>query len=139
MDQRESILTDSFLDVPLIVDGFKLRAFTAGSVTTCRKMGLSLFLGDEGAEDAAKLTPAERNRQALAFAWVHAAPLGEVMRKVRDGTWNEAVDLFEFSISLESVPKILAEIRRVAEQAGEAAVDVVNRSGSNEGEKPPGN
>ncbi|WP_265595978.1 hypothetical protein [Verrucomicrobium sp. BvORR106] len=102
-------------------------------------MELSLFLGDEGAEKNATLTKAERDRQAMAFAWAHAAPLSAVLRHVRDKTWSDEVDLFEFRVSIDSIPSILAEIQRVAEQAGEASVDVVERSGSTSGEKPPGN
>jgi hypothetical protein len=139
MDTRESILSDSFLDVPLIVDGFKLRPFTVGSLTLCRKMGLSLFLGKEGEAQGVKLEGDDRARQALAFAWAHSAPLREVVRAVREGTWSEEVDLFEFSISIESIPKILAEIRRLSEVSGEAAVDVAKRGGTSSGEKPPGN
>ena len=60
---------DAFFDGPVNVGSLRLRPFSIGSMTACRKLGLSLFMGEGDA-----LTAEEMQRQVVAFAWIQWAP-----------------------------------------------------------------
>lgn len=115
-------LDDAFLDGPALVGSLRLRPFTIGSMTACRKMGLSIFTGTE--KDP---TSEDVQRQIVAFAWLQSEPLKEVLAALRNGAWEAAVDEFEWSVRPDDLRLLEAEITRISQQIGSASVDVVKR------------
>jgi hypothetical protein len=113
---------DAFFDGPVGVGNLKLRPFSIGSMTACRKLGLSLFLGHGDA-----LTAEEMQRQVVAFAWLQTAPLATVQRALREGTAEDFIARFEFEVMPGDLKKLEAEINRISELAAVAAVDTVSR------------
>ena len=122
---------DDFLDGEKTIGGFKFRPFTLGSKQACGQMRLSMFT--DGSED---LSQEERERQIIAFAWLHIAPLREVLKAVRDGSANDAAQEFGFSITFSALNEIISEINRISEQAKANAVEVVEREGSKDKDEP---
>lgn len=115
-------LDDAFFDGPVDVGSLKLRPFSIGSMTACRKLGLTLFMGEGDA-----LSAEEMQRQVVAFAWVQSAPLATVQRALRDGTADEHIGRFEFSVLPADLKAIEREINRISSLAEAAAIDTVAR------------
>ena len=115
-------LDDAFLDGPSEIGALKLRPFTIGSMTACRKMGLSIFTGGEK-----EPTADEIQRQIVAFAWLQSEPLQKVLAALRDGAWEALVDEFEWKVQPQGLKALESEITRISSQIGLAAVDVVQR------------
>lgn len=124
-------LDDAFLESEVKIGNLKLRPFTIGSMTACRRLGLSLFTG-EGQD----LTPDEIQRQVLSFAWIQSAPLQKVLKAFRDGTAAEQIDAFEWEISPTDLKKIESEIERISRLTNAAAIDIVQRSGASDPDEP---
>jgi hypothetical protein len=116
---RVAACEDAFLTPSGEVDG--LRAFSIGTFLICQKMGLTMFTGE-----ATELAPEEQMRQLIALAWAQSAPLDEVRAAVRAGAevWTEAVELWQFGLAPQVLPRLVSEIERLGRQAAAAAVDV---------------
>jgi hypothetical protein len=126
-----SELDDAFLEPQLKAGSLKLRPFTIGSMTACRKLGLTVFTGE-----ADNLPPEEIQRQVVAFAWVQGAPLADVLVALRNGTAQAAVDEFEWRISPGDIRALESEISRISRMSEAAAVEVVQRSTSPDPNEP---
>jgi len=135
-DPRTTQLEAAFAEdgTPTAAAGLRLRPFSLGTLNLCRQLGLTLFTDSKADES---ISDEERQRQIAAFAWLQSAPLKEVLQVVRSGTWQEAVNEFEFSLSVETIPALVAEIGRIATLAAAAAVEVVPKPGASEGEGAP--
>lgn len=122
---------NDFLDGEKTVAGLKFRPFTLGSKAACEQMNLSMFLtGETGSES-------EAERQMVAFAWIHSAPLKTVLAALRNGTAEEAAQEFGFTITPQMSPDIIREINRISRAAAEASVDVLPKPGGKD--DSPGN
>jgi len=135
-DPRSAQLEAAFAEdpTPAMVGGNRLRPFSLGTLNLCRQLKLTLFT-DAQADEA--LSEEERQRQIAAFAWMQSAPLKEVLHAVRAGTWQEAVAEFEFNLSVDTIPSLIAEISRIATLAAAAAVEVVPKPGGGEDRDAP--
>lgn len=116
------------------VGGNRLRPFSLGTLNLCRQLKLTLFTDAQADET---LSDEVRQRQIAVFAWMQSAPLKEVLRAVRAGTWEDAVTEFEFNLSVDTIPTLVAEIGRIATLAAAAAVEVVPKPGGGEDKDAP--
>lgn len=124
-------LDDAFFDGAVDVGSLKLRPFTIGSMTACRKLGLSLFMGE-----ADNLSAEEMQRQVCAFAWIQSAPVALVQRALRDNTASDFIARFEFEILPSDLKKLEAEINRISELAQVAAIDTVSKNVASDPDEP---
>lgn len=124
-------LDDAFFDGPVDVGSLKLRPFSIGSMTACRKLGLTLFMGSGD-----NLTAEEMQRQVCAFAWIQSAPVTVVQRALREGTAEDFIARFEFEVMPSDLKKLEAEINRISELAAVAAVDTVSRETARDSNEP---
>ena len=124
---------EDLLDGEKIIGGIKMRPFTVGSRSACKQMGLSVFT--EGKTD---ISEDEANKQIIAFAWLHSAPLKEVLQRLRNGTAEEAAMEFGFNIEPFALSQIVEEINRISKRATENSVEVISRNGVSK-EDAPGN
>lgn len=108
-----------------------MRPFTAGTLSLSRQLKLGMLLGDE-----AELSEAEQQRQLMTFAWMQSQPLDEVFAAVNAGKVDEAVQRFEFDVPVPWIPLIIAEIKRIAEQASAASVEVMQKPNSGDKDAP---
>lgn len=129
---NETDRLDGFLgEGTLKLCGFELRPFTFGSLAICRKLGLTLFT-----KENAKLSEEETIRQLSAFFWVQSSPVKEMLSAVRSDTAWEAIEEFEFSVPLHALPALLRRISEISRLAAAAAVEVVERPGSDDKDAP---
>lgn len=127
-DSRSANLEAAYSEesTPVRVAGIHLRPFSLGTLNLCRQLGLSIFTDPQAEE---KLSDEDRQRQIAAFAWMQSAPLKDVLAAIRAGAWQEVVTEFEFSLSVDTIPALIAEISRIATLAAAAAVEVVPKPG----------
>ena len=121
------------------VGDFKLRPFTLGSVTLCKKLGLSQFTGEKSDEP---MDQVEQLRQVAGFLFIHCEPVENVLRAVRNKERLEDELLrYQLSIPISIVPEVMAEIQRVGDMTAAASVEILekpSRAGASQ-ETPPGN
>jgi hypothetical protein len=116
-------LDDAFFDGTTSIGTLKLRPFSIGSMTACRKLGLTLFTGSEDS-----VSEEEVQRQIVAFAWIQTAPLDLVQSSIRNGTAQDQIDRFEFQLVPSDLKRLESEINRISRLAAAAAVEVVSKS-----------
>ena len=124
-------LDDAFLEPQLKAGNLRLRPFTIGSMTACRKLGLTLFTGEAG-----ELSAEDVQRQVVAFAWIQGAPLQDVLVAIRNGTAQAAVDTFEWQISPADIKALEAEIARISRMSEAASIEVVHRNSAHDPDEP---
>ncbi len=139
MDSKTRELSGAFLDGSSKQIGpVLLRGFTIGTLNACRVMGLSMFT--EQTQAPVELSTEEKQRQAMAFAWAHSAPRGEVLDAIEDGTWPRKVKEFEFDLEIAALPDFIRAITYISKRASAAAVQISPRPGvKGDTEQPPGN
>lgn len=139
MSTREQKLEDAFLEGGLTVPGLTMRPFSVGTLNACKRMKLTMFIAEEKSAGEPELSPDDALDQLTAFAWLQSAPLNEVLAAVRADKWREAVELFAFSLSAETLAALSSEIQRISAQSNAAAVEVIAKPAEKDGEKdaPP--
>lgn len=139
--QRQDRLEEAFLDGPILVSKFKLRPFSLGTLSLARRLSLTLFTGPLDGKDETPevLSDEEMQRQMVVFAWMQSAPLNEVLASVKDGSWKDKVEAFEFELEVGLLPSLLSEVSRIAEISKVAAVDVQKKPGDGTEKDQPGN
>jgi hypothetical protein len=133
-DQRSTQLEAAFAEGPTTIGNLTLRPFSLGTLNLCRQLNLTLFLNGE-----TELNDQEKQRQLVAFAWIQAAPMVEVLKAIRSGNAADKVAEFEFSLGIDTIPMLLKEVSRVSQLASAAAVEVVPKPGSKADEDSPPN
>jgi hypothetical protein len=137
---KTTLNEEAFLEPQLKHSGdFKLRPFTLGSVTLCKKLGLSQFTGEKSEEP---LDQVEQLRQVAGFLFIHCEPVEKVLRAVRDKqTLEDELLRYQLQIPLAIVPQVMEEIQRVGDMTAAASVEIVDKpSDSNTSQSaPPGN
>ena len=137
---KTTLNEEAFLEPQLKhIGDFKLRPFTLGSVTLCKKLGLSQFTGEKSEEP---LDQVEQLRQVAGFLFIHCEPVEKVLRSVRDKqTLEDELLRYQLQIPLAIVPQVMEEIQRVGDMTAAASVEIVDKpSDSNTSQPaPPGN
>lgn len=134
--QREESATEAFHgEGEVTINGRKIRPFSFGSLTVCRRLKFTLFT-QEGSAD--EMSEDETMRQLAGFFWIQSQPPREILAHVRAGTANEAIDEFQFDVDVSDLPAIMRRVKEISKLAGEAAVDVAPKPNS-KAEGEPGN
>lgn len=124
-----------------------IRPFTFGSFGLSKKLGLTMFVGEDErfdengqpVEDPARDLDDDTIWQLQAFFWMQSQPVNEVLGAVRNGSWRDRVEEFGFDLPLHVMHDLMAEMNRINKMAAEAAVDVVPRDDSDADSGAPGN
>lgn len=135
MSQESKDNFDAIIDGETTIAGITLRPFTFGSMTLCRKLGLTIFTGDKDNE----LNDTDQLDQLCTFFWMQSNPVKEVLASVRDESWKEKVEDFSHQIPMHEMGKLMDEITRISNLAQEAAVDVIPKDSDAAEEGEPGN
>ena len=133
-DPRTPQLEAAFAEGPAHIGDLRLRSLSFGTINLCRQLNLSLFLDEQD-----DLSDEEKQRQLIAFAWIQSAPLPEVMEAVRTRKVQERLDEFAFSLSIDMLPALMAEVSRISKLAAAAAVEVMPKPGDRDEEGSPPN
>lgn len=117
-----------------MVAGLKLRPFSLGTLNLCRRLGLTLFTGqqDDGVSDD------EKQRQIVAFLFLQSRPMDEVLRAVRSPDFDDDYLLpFSLTLPLSTIPDAVSEIQRIMDAAGAAVVEIERKPGAQTDDAPP--
>lgn len=137
---QTTLTEEAFLEPSLKQIGdFKLRPFTLGSVTLCKKLGLSQFTGEKSDEP---MDQVEQLRQVAGFLFIHCEPVEKVLRAVRDKQHlDDELLRYQLQIPLSLVPQVMDEIQHVGDMTGAASVEIVEKPSAPGASQasPPGN
>lgn len=142
---------DSVIEGPKeieLTDGNKvtLRPFTFGSLTLCKKLGLTMFSGEgddeddespdlDGVEDQDEDLDDESLFQMQTFFWMQTQPVNEVLGAVRSENWKDRVEEFGFVLPVHEMGSMMKEINRISKMTADAAVDIIPKDDEEE-DKP---
>lgn len=143
--ERTEKQIDVFIDPAPEAGPLKLRPFSAGTLTLCRKLGLTMILGS--ADDKAALSDEEKQRQITAFLFIQSAPIETVKKAAKlareDRTAFEDQYLLDFELNLPvgAMAQAVEQLAAGIEQVGAAQFETVPREESSGGrqESPPPN
>ena len=143
-DRNEKQL-DVFLEPEPQAGSLKLRPFSAGTLTLCRKLKLTMILGS--AEDKAALSDEEKQRQLTTFLFIQCAPVETVKKaaKVAREDFSAFEDQylldFELNLPVGAMTHAIEQLAAGIEQVGIAQFETVPRDQSASGapEKAPPN
>jgi len=127
--------TDSFVKAPSVIEGMELRPFSAGSYLICQRRGLSLFTGE-----TKELSQGEQLFQVMAFLYIHAAPMAEVLIAAGNAeNFSEAVDKFALGVPMGAIPQAMKLIQDLCEEVSVSTVETVSKPSTGSRENPPPN
>jgi hypothetical protein len=143
-DERTEKQIDAIIEPAPEAGTLKLRPFSAGTLTLCRKLKLTMILGS--AEDKASLGDEEKQRQLTTFLFIQAAPIETVKKAAKlareDFAAFEDQYLLDFELSLPvgAMTQAVEQLVTGIEQVGAAQFETVPReTGSATPEKAPPN
>ncbi len=113
--------------------GIELRPLTLGTLALLRQTKNEFLTGTGGKLENEIFA-------ALAFAYIHAAPLAEVRRNVwNENAFRDAVAAFGDEMPPEKLPALIAEILRRLADIGALQFETKPQPGTGKGPTPPGN
>ena len=144
MNDRTEKQLDVFIEPAPEAGALRLRPFSAGTLTLCRKLGLTMILGS--AEDKAVLTDEEKQRQITTFLFIQAAPLETVKKAAKlareDMAAFEDQYLLDFELNLPvgAMAQAVEQLATGIDQVGAAQFETLPREdGGARPESPPPN
>ena len=115
--------------------GLKLRPFSLGSLSICRRTKLTMITGDAKLDE---LDDEEKQRQIIAFLYIQSQPVQTVLKAIQSPNfYDEYVLPFSMELPLNIIPEAVQEIQRVMAEAGAAYVDVQSKPGDKPEDAPP--
>lgn len=143
--ERSEKQIDVFIEPAPEAGPLKLRPFSAGTLTLCRKLKLTMILGT--AEDKAALSDEEKQRQLTTFLFLQCAPLETVKKAAKlareDMTAFEDQYLLDFELNLPvgAMAQAVEQLASGIEHVGAAQFETVPREDGSGGrvETPPPN
>src|SRR3954462_12370705 len=102
---------ESAFSTQLEVGTLKLRPFSLGTLSLCRRLNLDMITGDR---DAADLTDDEKQMQIVAFIFIQSQPMIEVLRAAKDPDFMVNFILpFSMNLPVDALPQAIAELQKV--------------------------
>lgn len=135
MSNRADTLESTFTQAPAEIAGLKLRPFSLGSLSICRRLKLTMLTGEA---DAETLSEDEKQQQIVAFLYVQSQPIPEVLKAIQSSRFfDETVLPFSLSLPMEAFPEAIREIQRVIDSASAAFVEVQPKPDEKPEDAPP--
>ena len=135
MSNRADTLESTFTQAPAEIAGLKLRPFSLGSLSICRRLKLTMLTGEA---DAETLSEDEKQQQIVAFLYVQSQPIPEVLKAIQSPRFfDETVLPFSLSLPMEAFPEAIREIQRVIDSASAAFVEVQPKPDEKPEDAPP--
>jgi hypothetical protein len=114
----------AFIEPTTKVGGLSLRPFSAGTLTLCRALNLSLVTG--GATPSAE----DQQRQLVTLLFIQSQPLEtiksavKVARKDYQAFLDDYILPLELELNVKELPKIIGELNSVLQAVAAAEFDV---------------
>lgn len=144
-DERTQTNLDTFIAPATETGGITLRPFSAGTLTICRALGLSMVVdGDKEAVGA--LSADDKQRQLTTFLFIQSQPLDVVKKAVklarenRQAFEDEYLLPFELELPVTAMLTAMQQLEQNLTAIEAAQIEVITRpSGGKKEPTPPPN
>ncbi len=144
-DRTEANL-DAFIEPEPSAGGITLRPFSAGTLTLCRSLGLTMITGS-GKDQIEAMSADEKQRQITTFLFIQSQPLDVVKKAVKlaredRAAFEEQYLLpFELEMPVTAMFETMGQLEKSLVSIEAAQVEVLQRpgGGKNDSKSPPPN
>lgn len=144
-DERTQTNLDTFIAPVAETGGITLRQFSAGTLTICRALGLSMVVGGDK-EQVEALSADDKQRQITTFLFIQSQPLDVVKKAVklarenRQAFEDEYLLPFELELPVTAMFTAMQQLEQNLTAIEAAQIEVITRpSGSKKESTPPPN
>ncbi len=142
-DARTQINLDTFIEPAPEAGGITLRPFSAGTLTICRALGLTMVVGGDK-EQVEALSADDKQRQLTTFLFIQSQPLDVVKKAVklaredRQAFEDEYLLPFELELPVTAMFAAMQQLETNLTAIEAAQIEVLSRpSGKKETTPPP--
>ena len=142
---RTQINLDAFIAPAAETGGITLRPFSAGTLTICRALGLTMVVGGEK-EQIEALSADDKQRQLTTFLFIQSQPLDVVKKAVklarenRQAFEDEYLLAFELELPVTAMFTAMTQLENNLTAIEAAQIEAVTRpTGSKKEPTPPPN
>ena len=144
-DERTQTNIDTFITPATEAGGITLRPFSAGTLTLCRALGLTMVVGGSK-EEIEALSADDKQRQLTTFLFIQSQPLDVVKKAVklarenRQAFEDEFLLPFELELPVTAMFTAMQQLENNLTAIEAAQIEVVARpKGSGKEPTPPPN
>jgi precorrin-4 methylase len=144
-DERTETNIESFIAPAAETGSITLRPFSAGTLTICRALGLSMVVGGDK-EQVEALSADDKQRQLTTFLFIQSQPLDVVKKAVklsrenRQAFEDEYLLPFELELPVTAMFTAMQQLEQNLTAIEAAQIEVITRpSGSKKEPTPPPN
>ena len=133
---------DTFIDPAPSAGGITLRPFSAGTLTLCRALGLTMIAG-ASKEQLEAMSADEKQRQLTTFLFIQSQPLDvvkkavKVAREDRAAFEEEYLLPFELELPVTAMFETMSQLEKSLLSIEAAQVEVLSRPGGGKKEATP--
>ena len=143
-DERTQTNLDTFVAPAPEAGGITLRPFSAGTLTLCRALGLTMVMGGDK-EQIETLSHEDKQRQLTTFLFIQSQPLDVVKKAVklarenRQAFEDEYLLPFEMELPVTAMFTAMAQLENTLTAVEAAQIEVLSRTGGMKEATPPPN
>ena len=143
-DERTQTNLDTFIAPAPEAGGITLRPFSAGTLTICRALGLTMVMGGDK-EQIETLSHEDKQRQLTTFLFIQSQPLDVVKKAVklarenRQAFEDEYLLPFEMELPVTAMFTAMAQLENNLTAIEAAQIEVLSRPGGKKEATPPPN
>ena len=143
-DERTQTNLDTFVAPAPEAGGITLRPFSAGTLTLCRALGLTMVMGGDK-EQIETLSHEDKQRQLTTFLFIQSQPLDVVKKAVklaredRQAFEDEYLLPFEMELPVTAMFTAMAQLENNLTAVEAAQIEVLSRPGGKKEATPPPN
>ena len=143
-DERTQTNLDTFIAPAPEAGGITLRPFSAGTLTLCRALGLTMVIGGDK-EQIEALSHEDKQRQLTTFLFLQSQPLDVVKKAVklaredRQAFEDEYLLSFELELPVTAMFTAMAQLENNLTAVEAAQIEVLSRPGGKKEATPPPN
>ena len=142
--ERTQTNLDAFIAPAPEAGGLTLRPFSAGTLTLCRSLGLTMITG-AGKEQVEAMSADEKQRQLTTFLFIQSQPLDLVKKAVKlaredRAAFEEQYLLpFELELPVTAMFETMRQLEKSLTAIEAAQVEVISKPGGKKDAQPPPN
>ena len=141
-DERTQENIDTFVEPAPSAGGITLRPFSAGTLTLCRALGLTMITG-ASKEQLEAMSPEDKQRQLTTFLFIQSQPLDVVKKAVKVARENRAAfdeDYllpFELDLPVTAMFETMTQLEKGLASIEAAQIEILPRPGGGKKEATP--
>ena len=141
-DERTQTNIDTFITPATEAGGITLRPFSAGTLTLCRALGLTMVVGGDK-ERIAALSADDKQRQLTTFLFIQSQPLDVVKKAVklarenRQAFEDEYLLPFELDLPVSAMFSAMQQLEENLTAIEAAQIEAITRPGGSKKEPAP--